>query len=269
MLELIFGSSQQPKTFRCTNLNGRFPDLASVDARQLAIPGFDQKKYGTSTVLAVGSGGLNGESAEGFVRKGIGKLLLFDGDTVEPSNLNRQFFSAADIGKNKALCLAKNLRQHGYLGTEMTGYPFYLQEWMENHDIPRSDLIVCGVDNDQTRLFAAKLAMELNIPAVFSAVSRDGNQGYVFVQEPGRACFGCAFPQTVTTTESPCPNTPAIKDVLKLIAGVVLYAADTVLCDRKRNWNYRMIHLAGFMPDMNTNIKKRSNCLLCGDLEGK
>lgn len=264
MLVRIFGSSHRPRTYRCVDLSGRYPDYAPVNARQQAIPGFDQTKYSESVITMVGSGGLNGESGEGFTRKGIGHIHYFDGDNVEPSNLNRQFFIASDIGKKKPISLAKNLSGQGFLGTVITGYPYYFQEWLESHQLPRTDLLICGVDNDETRVFVSHYALDHNLPAIFSAVSRDGNQGYVFVQKPGHACFGCAFPGALKGTESPCPNTPAIKDILKVVAGVVLYAADTIICDRKRNWNYRMIQLAGYMPDINKRIERRPDCQLCG-----
>ena len=267
MLAQIFGSSRRPKSFRCVNLNGRYSDFAPVDARQRAIPGFDQTKYADSAVTMIGGGGLNGETGEGFVRKGIGELRCFDGDDVEPSNLNRQLFTSADIGKNKAVCLARNLSRQGFLGTVVTGHPYYYQEWLENHELPSSDLLVCGVDNDQTRVFVSRFALEQKLPVIYSAVSRDGNQGYVFVQEPGKACFGCAFPGAVEGGISPCPNAPAIKDILKVVAGVVLYAADTIVCDRKRNWNYRVIHLAGFMPDVSKVINRLPECPLCTNIK--
>jgi len=269
VLARICGNSRRPRTYKCATLRGRYPGYAPVDARQRAVPGFDSSKFSESVITEIGCGGLNGESGEGFARKGPRELQLFDGDKVEPPNLNRQFFSAADIGKNKAICLAKNLSRQGFLGTVITGYPYYFQEWLESHQLPPTDLLVCGVDDDETRIFVSRYALNHNLPVIFSAVSRDGNQGYVFVQEQGKACFGCAFPGALKGRESPCPNTPAIKDILKVVAGVVLYAADTIICDRKRNWNYRMIYLAGYMPDVNQQIDRRPDCPLCGESEEK
>jgi molybdopterin/thiamine biosynthesis adenylyltransferase len=264
MFRQISGSSSRLKTYKCANLIGKYPDYASVDARHNNIPGFDQNRYRQASITAIGSGGLNGETGEGFVRKGIGALHLFDGDTVEPSNLNRQLFTAEDIGENKAVCLAKNLSHQGFMGSLVVGYPFYFQKWLEENDLPNTDLLVCAVDNDRTRIYTTRLALRLRIPVIYSAVSADGNVGYVFVHEPGKACLGCVFPDILTETAEPCPNTPAIKDILKVVAGIILYAADTVLCDRKRGWNYRQVLLSGFMPDVNQFIEKRTDCPLCG-----
>jgi hypothetical protein len=87
--------------------------------------------------------------------------------------------------------------------------------------------------------------------------------GYVFVQEPGRACFGCLFPKSHKARKAPC-RTPAVKDILKVVAGFALYAIDSLLMKRPRNWNYRDIHLAGFAPGCECVIEKRNDCPLCG-----
>jgi len=256
-------SSPRSRRFRCLEIPIEPGRAESVAARHAGIPGFDQKIYSQSKVTLVGAGGINGENGEGFVRKGIGHLDIFDGDDVELSNLNRQRFTQKDIGRNKAIGLARNLVREGYMRTTLNAYPFFFQEALEKGTIPETDLIVCGVDNEETRIFVSRYAIKNKLPVIFSAVSRDANQGYAFIQEPGKACFGCAFPNAISNQATPCPNTPAIKDILKIVSGLTLYAADTILVSRKRDWNFRMIYLAGYVPDKNRWIGRNPECLLC------
>ncbi len=129
-----------------------------------------------------------------------------------------------------------------------------------------SDMIVCGVDNTETRIYTSKWATKHSIPAVFTAVSENGGLGYVFVQEPGKACFGCAFPASIGNVKEPCPGVPAIKDILKLLSGFSLYAIDSLLMDRKRNWNLRVVYLAGFVPDVCRIVSPNPECPLCGGI---
>ena len=82
----------------------------------------------------------------------------------------------------------------------------------------------CGVDNNPTRVAATQYCLKNNIPLVMSGVSLDADHGYVFVQEPGQACFGCFMPSALNDNESPCPNTPATIDILKTLSGLSLYA---------------------------------------------
>jgi sulfur carrier protein ThiS adenylyltransferase len=59
-----------------------------------------------ATVGIAGCGGLGSNAAVALVRAGVGKLILADFDTVEESNLNRQYFFQSDIGRNKTEALA-------------------------------------------------------------------------------------------------------------------------------------------------------------------
>ena len=52
-------------------------------------------------VLLVGVGGVGSVAAEMLVRCGVGKLILFDFDSVELSNMNRLFFTPKDVGLSK------------------------------------------------------------------------------------------------------------------------------------------------------------------------
>jgi sulfur carrier protein ThiS adenylyltransferase len=58
-----------------------------------------------------GAGGLGSNVANHLVRSGFQQLVLADFDRIEPSNLNRQFFFADQIGKLKVEALAENLRR--------------------------------------------------------------------------------------------------------------------------------------------------------------
>lgn len=63
-----------------------------------------------ATVGVAGCGGLGSNAAVALVRAGVGHLILADHDVVEASNLNRQYFFQADIGRRKVEALADHLR---------------------------------------------------------------------------------------------------------------------------------------------------------------
>jgi molybdopterin-synthase adenylyltransferase len=62
------------------------------------------------TRLLVAGCGIGSTFAETAVRIGFERFILADGDTVSAHNLNRQAFSAADVGKPKVRALAERLR---------------------------------------------------------------------------------------------------------------------------------------------------------------
>ncbi|MBQ1330010.1 MAG: ThiF family adenylyltransferase, partial [Mogibacterium sp.] len=47
-------------------------------------------KLREARVLILGVGGVGSYAAEAIARAGVGHITLMDGDTVQPSNLNRQ-----------------------------------------------------------------------------------------------------------------------------------------------------------------------------------
>jgi sulfur carrier protein ThiS adenylyltransferase len=57
----------------------------------------------------IGAGGLGSNCAMHLVRSGFSDLVLADADTVEPSNLNRQYFTLDQVGQPKVAALAANL----------------------------------------------------------------------------------------------------------------------------------------------------------------
>ena len=46
-----------------------------------------------STVAVFGVGGVGGYAVEALARGGVGKLILYDNDTVSASNINRQIIA--------------------------------------------------------------------------------------------------------------------------------------------------------------------------------
>ena len=58
-----------------------------------------------------GAGGLGSNVAMLLVRAGMKKLVIADFDTVNESNLNRQFFFRRQLGEKKIDALAANLRE--------------------------------------------------------------------------------------------------------------------------------------------------------------
>ena len=60
-----------------------------------------QAKFSSATVAICGLGGLGSHIAISLARAGIGKLILMDFDRVDISNLHRQQYKAAQVGRYK------------------------------------------------------------------------------------------------------------------------------------------------------------------------
>ncbi len=235
----------------------------SITDRQERVIGFNQSVMNNLRVVQIGAGGLGGEISQGLTRKGVGCLKIFDGDTVELSNLSRQFFYEENIYKNKALCLGKNLVKEGTKKTQIIAYPLMFQKAIEEKMDVSCNIVICAPDNDEVRVFASRYFYK-KAPIIFTGLDQSANTGYVFIQEPEKACLICALPRVISNKREPCTNTPAIIDLVKIISGYVLFAVDSTVMARKRSWNYRQVFLGGFIPEIVKKVERKESCSLCG-----
>lgn len=67
------------------------------------------KKIQAVKVGIAGAGGLGSNCAFNLVRSGFNNLLIVDFDTIEYTNLNRQFYFYKQVGMSKVETLRKNL----------------------------------------------------------------------------------------------------------------------------------------------------------------
>lgn len=243
-----------------TSISLRGKPIPGALDRQEHIPGFDQAAFSRGRVLCVGAGGIVSQIAPTLVRKGIGRITLLDDDIVERSNLNRQRFYIKDVGKNKAIALARNLLPETTAATQIIGLGFRFEEAIVRGVDLAADVAVCGVDNNPARMAVSTYFRKHGIPVVFTAVSRDADHGYVFVQDRDGPCIACLLPDTATDDRYPCPGTPAIADILQAVGALSLYAVDTLLTQRARAWNYRRVSLSSQQNDGAGFISARADC---------
>jgi len=64
-----------------------------------------------SSVGIAGAGGLGSNAAIALARAGVGRLVIVDFDTVEESNLNRQYYFRDQIGQVKVEALKENIQR--------------------------------------------------------------------------------------------------------------------------------------------------------------
>ncbi|MFP4470119.1 MAG: sulfur carrier protein ThiS adenylyltransferase ThiF [Bacteroidales bacterium] len=67
-------------------------------------------KLSSKTVGIAGCGGLGSNCAAALARTGIGQLIIVDFDTIDESNLNRQYYFRHQLGMKKVEALSGNLQ---------------------------------------------------------------------------------------------------------------------------------------------------------------
>ena len=69
------------------------------------------ERFASATVAICGLGGLGSNIAVSLARSGIGKLLLYDFDVVDVTNLHRQQYKASQVGMEKTAALWEILKE--------------------------------------------------------------------------------------------------------------------------------------------------------------
>ncbi|MBQ7984516.1 MAG: tRNA threonylcarbamoyladenosine dehydratase, partial [Bacteroidales bacterium] len=74
-----------------------------TERTELLIGGDNLNKLRQACVMVAGLGGVGAFAAEAIVRAGVGKVVMFDGDTVSVSNINRQLIALrSTVGQSKS-----------------------------------------------------------------------------------------------------------------------------------------------------------------------
>lgn len=164
------------------------PQEISRYRRQLSLAGFGkdaQAKLRNSHVAVIGAGGLGSPALLYLAGAGVGKITIFDSDTVDVSNLHRQVIHTTDkIGVNKA----ESARQQMVaLNPEIT-VEVVSQRLDENNILGHlrgSDVVLDGTDNFATRYNASWACATLGIPHVWASILGFDAQLTVFYADNG------------------------------------------------------------------------------------
>eukprot|EP01105_Mastigella_eilhardi_P010209 TRINITY_DN2388_c0_g1_i3.p1 TRINITY_DN2388_c0_g1~~TRINITY_DN2388_c0_g1_i3.p1 ORF type:complete len:733 (-),score=230.99 TRINITY_DN2388_c0_g1_i3:44-2215(-) len=163
------------------------------------------------SVAIVGMGGVGSVCAEMLVRCGLGKLLMFDYDTVELANMNRLFFRPVHVGLTKTEAARATLREinpdvateaHTYNVTSVENYERFMVS-IKSGGVRAGtpvDLVLSCVDNFEARVVINQACHEADIVWMESGVSENALSGHIQLIIPGEtACFQCAPPLLVAS----------------------------------------------------------------------
>jgi len=109
-----------------------------------------QKYLNNSNVCIVGAGGLGCELLKNFVMIGFKRITIIDMDTIELTNLNRQFlFRKKDIGRYKSEVAAEFVRNK-FKNVDVQYKTCKIHELDEDF-WDEFQVIVAGLDNVEAR----------------------------------------------------------------------------------------------------------------------
>lgn len=162
--------------------------------------GEDTTSFQTSKVLLVGAGGIGCELLKDLIMMNIGEIHVLDLDTIDLSNLNRQFlFRHKDIKHSKSNTAIKAVEHfnhksklYSYHGSIMDKSMFPLSFFEQ------FNLIYNALDNLEARFYVNRICLYLRIPLYESGTT--GLKGQVQPIYPYLTeCFECIPKETPKT----------------------------------------------------------------------
>ncbi|HEU0067484.1 MAG TPA: molybdopterin-synthase adenylyltransferase MoeB [Sphingomonas sp.] len=156
------------------------------------VGGAGQMRFKGASVLVVGAGGIGSPAIQYLAAAGVGRIVLFDDDGVEASNLQRQtIFASDDIGRAKAQAAAERamrINPHVVVKADVRR----LDATTLAGALTGISVILDGCDNFATRLVVADAAYRARIPLVSAAVDQFEGQLAVYRGwEPALPCYRC------------------------------------------------------------------------------
>ena len=172
----------------------------------------------------VGAGGIGCELLKTLVLSGFENIVMIDLDTIDVSNLNRQFlFRRKHVGQSKAL-VARESALKFRPGVSLAIEAHHGNVKDEKFDIAfvkGFDVVLNGLDNLEARKHVNRLCLAAEIPLVESGTT--GYLGQVTVHEGNKsnACFECS-PKPTPKSHPIC----TLRDTPEKPVHCVAYATD-------------------------------------------
>ncbi len=243
----------------------RYTRLKAIKEFGYDISWDDLRKY---HIGIVGVGGIGCVSAEMAVRCGVGKISLFDFDTIEIVNLNRHMFKEKHIGQPKVKVAEKILKEINpdveikCFDNDIMDPSFESQFEAE---IKKMDIILNGLDNIPAREYLNAKCVLLNIPYINAGASRSGLSGYVHPIIPHKtACAKCLSNIAIDIPDErgePC--VASLPSTMAILASVQIQEMLKYLLKFGQMIDYLMYDMiTGKFLNYETKIDE--NCPICG-----
>ena len=164
-------------------------------SRLKLIPWWDQQRLKNATVMVVGAGAIGNELIKNLALLGIGKILIFDMDSIENTNLTRSvLYRRKDVGRYKAEVAAERAME---MNPDIKAKAF-VSNIIDDVGLGvfrRMTVVLGGLDNREARLSINQSCYKVNKPWIDGAIEALNGFARVFVPHHG-ACYECTMTET-------------------------------------------------------------------------
>ena len=164
-------------------------------SRLRLIPWWDQERLKNATIMVVGAGAIGNELIKNLTLLGIGRILIYDMDSIENTNLTRSVLSRAkDVGRYKAEVAAERARE---MNPDVKAKAF-IANIIDDVGLGvfrRMDVVLGGLDNREARLSINQSCYKVDRPWIDGAIEALNGFARVFIPGQG-ACYECTMTET-------------------------------------------------------------------------
>ena len=164
-------------------------------SRLRLIPWWDQERLKNATVMVVGAGAIGNELIKNLTLLGVGKILVFDMDAIENTNLTRSvLYRAGDVGRYKAQVAAERAME---INPDVKAKAF-IANIIDDVGLGvfrRMNVVLGGLDNREARLWINQSCYKVDRPWIDGAIEALNGFARVFIPGQG-ACYECTMTET-------------------------------------------------------------------------
>ncbi|KAL1440698.1 hypothetical protein MTO96_009247 [Rhipicephalus appendiculatus] len=187
-------------------------------------------------ILVIGAGGLGCEMLKDLALMGFRHIDVIDMDTIDLSNLNRQFlFRKSDIGKSKAEVAAAFINQR-VPGCQVKAHFKKIQDYDESF-YQQFHIVLCGLDSIVARRWANGMLLSLVDQGSIVPMVDGGTEGFKgnarVILPSMNACVDCTldlYPPQVNFPLCTIAHTPRLPGALHRIR------EDPLVAQREAVW---------------------------------
>ncbi|CAK5277652.1 unnamed protein product [Mycena citricolor] len=172
-------------------------------------------------ILVIGAGGLGCEILANLALTGFKDIHVIDMDTIDISNLNRQFlFRPKDVGKSKANVAAEFIMKR-VPGAKVTPYFGKIQDKDDDYYM-QFNLVICGLDSVEARRWMSATLVNLvdpENPESLKPLIDGGTEGFKgqarVILPTVTSCYECSLDMLNKPTAFPIctiANTPRLPE---------------------------------------------------------
>lgn len=228
--------------------------------KEIGGPGV--QRLAAASVSVIGAGALGGPCAMALAACGVGEIEIWDDDTVDRSNLQRQIqFSEADIGRAKADVLAERLNaQNADVSVSVRKARF--GEGGE----PTGRILIDASDNYKTRFALNRFAHATARRLVSGAATRWQGQVAVFESGvvPGAPCYQCFVPGLPAEAEA-CDEVGVVGPLTGVIGMRMALEALKIITESGKYLSRAVWIFDSLSGESRTiSLRQDSDCQVCG-----